>query len=246
MRKFDIYILAALFITSIVFLVKIAKEYEPEFYVKNIVIDNNKIVPTEILLEFIGISDKNDISKLNAEVIIDRIEKHPYIKKAEGIFVDSTTLKVIVYEVEPFVLVATGNGNFILTKDRKLIPEDIRLRIIDLPLLTFADLSFKSRKVNDELIKNAFESFYNIYKTDVALFEIISELNINGKREMFLYLTKPKGKIVIGKLVDKKKAVYLSEFWRKVILQNQQENYEYIDLRFDDQIVVKSINLKMS
>lgn len=246
MRKIGIYILAVLFIALIVFLAKVAKDFEPEFYVKNIVIDNNKIVPTEILLEFIGISDKNDISKLNAEVIIDRIEKHPYIKKAEGVFVDSTTLKVIVYEVEPFILVATVNKNYILTKDKKLIPEDVRLNIIDLPLLTFSSSSTISKKTSEELIKYAFESFNNIYNTDVALFEIVSEVNIDAKKEMILYLTKPKGKIVIGKYLDKRKAVYLSEFWRKVILQNQHENYEYIDLRFDDQIVVKSINLKMS
>ncbi|MCX8057448.1 MAG: cell division protein FtsQ/DivIB [Ignavibacteria bacterium] len=239
MKDFAIYLSAVVFLFIVILIVKTAKEYEPKYYLRNIVIENNKIIPSDVLLEFINIRDKNDLNELSAEIIIDRIEKHPYVKKAEGIFVDSTTLKVYVYEVEPFFLVITKGKNFILTKDKRLIPEDVKLNIIDLPILT---LDEEILSVNKRLIDEAYQTFLNIHNTDIALFEIISELNINNNSNMVLYLTKPKVKILLGKDFEELKAIYLSEFWRKVILRQSQENYEYIDLRFNDQIIVKSQN----
>lgn len=246
MRRIGIYIITVIFIVIIVFLARTAKKYEPIFYVKNIVFENNYIIPSNILLEFIGVSDRKSLSNLSAEIIIDRIEKHPYVKKAEGVFIDSTTLKITLHEVEPFILMVTNSGNYVLTKDKRIIPEDIRLKIIDLPLLTISGTLNAARKLNQKLIDNSFETFSNIQKTDVALLEIVSELNIDDNLNMILYLTKPKGKILLGKSFDKRKALYLSEFWRKIILHNSDVNYEYIDLRFKDQIVVKSLNPIMS
>lgn len=246
MRKIGIYILLTMFITINILLVTTAKKFEPKYTVKNLVITNNHIIPTNVLLEFTNVKDKETLTSLTAEMIIDRILKHPYVKNAEGVFVDSITYVVKIEEVNPFLLIVTDKQNLILTKEKKLIPEDQRLNILDLPVVTLADNQVNIDELKTKFLKIIFESFYNVYQTDIALFEIISELNIDNKSGLTFYLTKPRGKIFVGSELDQLKSIYLSEFWRKVILTNPEIQYDYIDLRYKDQIVVKLLNTKTS
>lgn len=246
MRKIWIYILFILFLMINVFIVTTAKKFEPKFIVKNLVITNNHIIPTKILLEFINVMDKETLSSLTAEMIIDRILKHPYVKNAEGVFVDSITYVVKIEEINPFLLIITDRQNFILTKEKRLIPEDSRLNILDLPIVTITHNQMQVSELKSKFLDMIFASFFNIYQTDIALFEIISELNVDRNGELTFYLTKPKGKIIVGKELDQLKSIYLSEFWRKIILTNPEYNYDYIDLRYKEQIVVKSSNTRTS
>lgn len=243
MKKFGLYIFSILYVALIIFLIILAKKYEPKYRVENLVIVNNKIVPVEVLLDFIKIKDKETLKELTAEMILDRIEKYPYVKDVEGMFIDTITYLVKIKEVEPFFIAVTNLGNFVVTRENKILPEDPRLKILDLPVLTVSNkLNANDVNSKNENFLVGFKSFTNIYKTDKALFEIISEMNIDNEKKLSLYLTKPKGKIIAGNEVDKSIALYLSEFWRQIILNSPDVNYDYIDLRFKDQIVVKHSN----
>ena len=243
MRKIVFYIFSILFVAFIVYLAILAKKYDPKYRVENLVIVNNNIIPTDVLLEFIQVKDKESLKELNAEMILDRIEKYPYVNRVEGIFIDTITYQVKIEEVEPFFVAVTNLGNFIVTKEKKILPEDTRLKIIDLPVLTISkQLHLDKINLLDESFSLAYKSFENIYKIDKALFEIISEMNIDNKNKLSLFLTKPRSEIIVGNEIDKLRSLYLSEFWRQVILNFPDINYDYIDLRFKDQIIVKHSN----
>jgi|GEM_PF-1984485 cell division septal protein FtsQ len=243
MRKIVFYIFSILFVVFIVYLAILAKKYDPKYRVENLVIVNNNIIPTDVLLEFIQVKDKESLKELNAEMILDRIEKYPYVNRVEGIFIDTITYQVKIEEVEPFFVAVTNLGNFIVTKEKKILPEDTRLKIIDLPVLTISkQLHLDKINLLDESFSLAYKSFENIYKIDKALFEIISEMNIDNKNKLSLFLTKPRSEIIVGNEIDKLRSLYLSEFWRQVILNFPDINYDYIDLRFKDQIIVKHSN----
>lgn len=242
MKRYSIYIIFVLFIAFIFYLGILAKRFEPEYQVQKIIITNNEIIPDEMIYEIISIKDSEDLKEIPAKTIIDRIEKIPYVKKAEGRFVDLHTFQIFITEIEPFFMMITKRGAFIISKDGKILPDDKRLRVFDLPILTVDNFKLANGlKVSENPeIENAFNTFLNIYKIDNALFEVISELNIDTNSDLVLFLTKPKGKILIGKSLNKFKALYFSEFWRNVILKNLDTNYDYIDLRFEDHIVVKT------
>jgi hypothetical protein len=70
---------------------------------------------------------------------------------------------------------------------------------------------------------------------------MISEVNIGNQTNRSRYRSQPRGKIIAGNELDKLRSLHLSEFWKQVIL-NSSDEYEYIDLRFQDQIVVKKLN----
>ena len=242
MRRIWIYIFSILFVAFISYLAILAKKYEPKYRVENLVIINNRIIPTEVLLEFIKVTDKETLKGLTADIILDRIEKYPYVKKVEGVFVDTITYKVIIEEVTPFFMAVTNLGKFIVTRERKILPEDTRLRILDLPVFTVTrNLDRADLNIDNKIFSTSFKSFENIYEVDRALFGMISEMNIDNQNNLSLYLSQPRGKIIAGNELDKLRSLHLSEFWKQVIL-NSSDEYEYIDLRFQDQIVVKKLN----
>ncbi len=152
MRKLWIYIVLVLFLIINGLMISTAKKYEPKYVVKNLVITNNQIIPTDVLLEFINVKDKETLTSLTAEMIIDRIGKHPYVKNVEGVFVDSTTYVVSVKEVEPFLLIMTDNQNYVLTKEKKLIPEDPNLNVLDLPVVTFSSTQIDYNKLKANML----------------------------------------------------------------------------------------------
>lgn len=221
----------------------IAQRFGENSTIKNLVISNNKIIPSEVLLDFILLRSKEALESVTGEIIIDRIEKHPYIKSVNGYFVDSTTFQVEIIEVVPFAIILTSKEQYVLTDDKKLIKYDNSLNLYNLPVVTcyFMKKFNKNDPNSQRIIENIYSSLYNIIKVDKGLYNIISELNLERKDKINLYLTEPRAKILVGDKIDLKKAIYLSEFWRQVILFNVATDYQYIDLRFKDQIVTKKI-----
>lgn len=221
----------------------IAQRFGENSTIKNLVISNNKIIPSEVLLDFILLRSKEALESVTGEIIIDRIEKHPYIKSVNGYFVDSTTFQVEIIEVVPFAIILTSKEQYVLTDDKKLIKYDNSLNLCNLPVVTcyFMKKFNKNDPNSQRIIENIYSSLYNIIKVDKGLYNIISELNLERKDKINLYLTEPRAKILVGDKIDLKKAIYLSEFWRQVILFNVATDYQYIDLRFKDQIVTKKI-----
>lgn len=243
MKKVFLYISFILFIVLVIWTTIIAQRFGENSTIKNLVISSNKIIPSEVLLDFILLRSKEDLESVTGEIIIDRIEKHPYIKSVNGYFVDSTTFQVEIIEVVPFAIILTSKEQYVLTDDKKLIKYDNNLNLYNLPVVTcyFMKKFNKNDPNSQRIIENIYSSLYNIIKVDKGLYNIISELNLERKDKINLYLTEPRAKILVGDKIDLKKAIYLSEFWRQVILFNVATDYQYIDLRFKDQIVTKKI-----
>lgn len=243
MKKVFLYISFILFIVLVIWTTIIAQRFGENSTIKNLVISSNKIIPSEVLLDFILLRSKEDLESVTGEIIIDRIEKHPYIKSVNGYFVDSNTFQVEIIEVVPFAIILTSKEQYVLTDDKKLIKYDNNLNLYNLPVVTcyFMKKFNKNDPNSQRIIENIYSSLYNIIKVDKGLYNIISELNLERKDKINLYLTEPRAKILVGDKIDLKKAIYLSEFWRQVILFNVATDYQYIDLRFKDQIVTKKI-----
>ncbi len=244
MRRYLVYIFFALFLVFIALVTKLANYYKTKFRIENVVITNNRIIPTGYLLNYIHIKSKEDLISLTPEIILDRIEKHPYVLRAEGYYVDSVTFNINVVEIQPFAIVIANKKNYVITEDKQIIPLLPEIMVVDLPVITLSGLTINPdyKKNLSPEIENVISTLLTIKKVDNGLFNVISELTINEKnKDLICFLTKPRGRIILGKVLDQVKAVYFSEFWRQVILTDESDNYDYIDFRFNNQIVVKKM-----
>lgn len=244
MKGFSVYIGFLLLLAFVVYMTKTANRYETKNRIENIVISNNKIIPTEYLLKYINVDSKEKLRLLTPEIILDRIEKHPFILHAEGHYVDSITYSINITEVQPFAILIINKNYFVFTEDKQILPLLPQIQNIDLPLITITNFNGDVKKglQSDTILNNLFTSLMNIRDVDNGLFNVLSEMVIDSENgNLICYLSKPKGKIIFKRNIDKLQAFYFSSFWRRVILNNEFDNYHYIDFRFVNQIVTKKL-----
>jgi len=72
----------------------------------------------------------------------------------------------------------------------------------------------------------------------------ISEVRMNDNKEIVVYLINNSTKIFIGKEDFEKKIVVLENFLKQNSDDLEFKNVEYIDLRFDKNVIVKENNIK--
>ena len=68
---------------------------------------------------------------------------------------------------------------------------------------------------------------------------MISEINMNSGSDIILYSSDVGVPIILGRGDVTRKLLMLENFWNDFVATNDVEKLRYIDLRFEDQVVVK-------
>ena len=69
----------------------------------------------------------------------------------------------------------------------------------------------------------------------------VSEVRIHSGHDMVLYSADTGVPIIFGRGDAAKKMVKLDAFWKKFIAEQGSQDIRYIDIRFDDQVIVSSM-----
>ncbi len=245
LRKLTVYISLIALIVLVALLSQTAQKYDVKYRVEKIYLVDNKLVPSFEILNFAHLNSPNDLKELTLEQIVDRIEKHPYIKSANCKFIDSITLRVSIEEIVPFAYVFGGTTSYLITTEAKILPFNSNVIIYDIPLITGVRVEkYQASKylINEE-ISYAYRILSIIKRIDIALFSSVSEIEISKTVGAYGYLSRPHARIIFGENFDDKKGIHFSEFWRQIILNKNLVRYEYIDLRFENQLVAKEKSL---
>jgi cell division septal protein FtsQ len=76
---------------------------------------------------------------------------------------------------------------------------------------------------------------------DTAVYRLISEINMNNGGDIILYSSEAGVPVVVGRGEIEKKLLLLENFLVNNMATTDVENVQYIDLRFEDQVVVKRV-----
>ena len=92
----------------------------------------------------------------------------------------------------------------------------------------------------------ALEALESAQNVSSELYHMISEVKIWSGHDMVLYTAEGGVPIIFGRGESAKKMVKLDAFWKKFITEQGPQDIRYIDLRFEDQVIVSSITKKSS
>ena len=98
----------------------------------------------------------------------------------------------------------------------------------------------QSRKVEDlnADVREALEIINASKMTSENLFHTISEIHLRKGHDLVLYSFETGAPIIFGKGDAVKKMVKLDAFWQQCLQNGDTKDIQYIDIRFDDQVVV--------
>lgn len=175
-------------------------------------------------------------------LVADRVRRHPWVQEAEVTRLPTGTLMLKVQERTPVVMVLNrkGQGSHYLDRGGFAMPVDSGA-VYDVPLLRgMREPYHPVRRVQSRQIRRLLNAVANVDEQTDAL---ISELEIRETGNVWGYTT-PVGErgsvpIRLGKSGYDEKFALLGSFWHQAVLTQPHKTFQWIDLRYDSQVVTQ-------
>ena len=197
----------------------------------NFLLQNDYLKQTKLL----GVSDYNELS---LAVIKDRLEKHPYISKAD-VETKGKEINAYITERKMIGLILKGTELYFVSDNFEILPLMPNTKLIDLPVISNPDEKIKPFDFikNEDLI-DAVKIIETTKLIDDAMLNRLSEINLRNGGDIILTFSGYHVPVILGRGNEAKKMVYLESFLKNQNLNEMAKNTSYIDLRFAGNIYI--------
>lgn len=234
--------------------------------VKNVTLYGNTTLSKEEIFDYAKLSDSIICSnQLSLEMIESRIAKHPNIKKVV-VTRESAQIKIEVSEKNPFAAVTNGKDMYLADDQLTMYPLKKEQRDIDLPVISGLSPELDLTNYGKDDLSNLKIAHYIIsaaIKMNRSLYHYISEISFADSSALKIYSSddavpiylldyeslnfsrsndafqKDISNNLLRKTIDRK-LTYLNCFLKQVRVYKASNSFSYIDMRYNDMIVVKN------
>lgn len=209
-------------------------------------VKENKILSADEYLKYAGLNDSTEYENLTLLEVKQKIEKHPYLRKAEVEFDGVNTILVEVQEKEIKAVLLQKNELKLLTSDLKILPLFPPAEIGAFPVISNLDAKNK-KSFNQRDIDFAFRIIDAISASDTTMRKNLAEINLRKSGDVILTFTGLKFPILFGKSDEVRKALVLKNLWNQ--LTNSESSYEkmdYVDLRYKNKVFIGKSKMELA
>jgi len=201
-------------------------------------ITENTLLPAKEYLRYAGLSDSTKYEDLTLLEVKTRIEKHPYLRKAEVEFDGVNKILVEVQEKEIKAALLQKNELKLITSDLETLPLFPPSKIKDLPVISNMGAAGK----NENSLQNmefAFRIIDAINMSDTNVRKHLAEINLRKSGDAILTFTGFKFPVLFGRSDEVKKALILKNLWQQLFNEEIiNGNTEYLDLRYKNKVFI--------
>jgi len=201
-------------------------------------VTENTLLPAKEYLRYAGLSDSTKYENLTLLEVKTKIEKHPYLRKAEVEFDGVNKILVEVQEKEIKAALLQKNELKLLTGDLETLPLFPPTVIEELPVIS----NLNSREKNSHSKENilfAFRIIDAISLSDTSVRKNLAEINIRRGGDAILTFSGFKFPVLFGKGDEVRKALVLKDLWQQLSNnENPFEKTDYLDLRYKNKVFV--------
>ena len=222
-------------------LVVAANLWKSNLKVKRVTIEGNRIVETAELTQLIKVPKNTPLQEIDLMAVRRDIMSHHFIKDAVVERDLPATLKVTVKERVPLAIINSTEILY-LDEDGVVLPHSISKQLFDLPVLTGMPeglVLMPGATLKNADIQEALRILASSKLVNKELYHLISEVRLRNGGDIILYASEWGVPIIFGRGEITNKLVRLEAFWNDVVHERGSDNLQYVDLRFDDQVVVR-------
>lgn len=197
--------------------------------------------PPEAILDLARVDTGGVLFDVDPDLVADRVRRHPWVMAAEVTRFPTGTLSVHVYERRPVVLVLDGAGRASHYLDAAGYAMPLTGdAVYDVPVLHGFDEPYHPvRRVQDPQVRGVLAALGAAGAETDAL---VSEVELRD--ETVWIRTTPLQErasvpVRLGRTDYGRKLDVLQAFWRQAVLTQPTTTFEWIDLRFDSQVVTR-------
>jgi cell division protein FtsQ len=218
-----------------------ANLWKEDLPVREVVVRGNSIVSREEIVALAAVPPGQQLFAVDLFAVRSRIVKNAYIRQASVNRDAPDRITIDVEERVPVAAVAFERMLY-LDIDGVLLPHVRSKRIFDLPVLT-GELAGRDlqpgKRVTSEALLGALAMLDAARRFDDALYRSISEVHLEPGGEMTLYTADTGVRVLFGRGEVAAKLAKFDAFWHMYVARRGPAALEYVDLRFEDQVVVR-------
>ncbi len=234
-------ILLAGLILGITGLVVWSNLWKSNLTVSNVTVEGNRIVEANEILQLAHVKEGSPMYDLDLASIQHDVVSNFFIKDAVVERDLPSTIRITVAERSPIMLINRDEILY-LDEDGVVLPPSISKETFDLPILSGlpASLPLKAGStIANPDVQEALKILTAAKAASKEMYHLISEVHLRSGGDIVLYAAEWGVPIIVGHGEAASKMVRLEQFWNDVVRERGSENLQYVDLRFDDQIVVR-------
>ena len=224
--------------------------------VRSILVTGMRIVDPHEVITLSGVRGGDRLYAVNLGEVKRRVALHPFFDEVIVRRQIPGTLTIDVVERRPCALISAGelyavdrSGVLLPLRNNEAVrasgtPHATPMEFFDLPVLSGIRVSQPiefGRKVGDPNLGDLLKIVELLQAENQPLFHRISELSIAPEGGIVLFTADESVPIRLGRGGIPRKVVELEAFWEKVVAREGLWNLEYIDLQYEDQVVVKAV-----
>ncbi len=235
-----VYVYFTLLVFAILSVFGVKAKWQQHVPVKQVSIEGISVISKDEIVRLMKLPPNVQMYELDLTEIQRNILSNSFVKNVIIKRDAPSTLRVIVEERKPSAILVASELYYIAS-DGTVLSYIASSETYDIPVISGID-SLSGIKTGQKLlnadVREALEIINASKMTSENLFHTISEIHLRKGHDLVLYSFETGAPIIFGKGDVVKKMVKLDAFWQKFLQNSDTKDIQYIDIRFDDQVVV--------
>lgn len=216
-----------------------AVKTDSEFKIEIISLEGNIHLSKENYMQYANLSDRKQYSQLTLQIIKDRIEKHPYVERADVRYDGKGKVSVKVNEKVFDSLLMSGEEQYILTETLQVLPFMTETKKIDYPVISNAavnKIKILSSIKNNKDVVTASKIISGIKLINAELYDGLSNIDMRSGGDVLLSFSFLDYPVIVGRGNEIRKIIYFNSFWAYLKGKDINNYMEYVDLRYSNHV----------
>ncbi len=211
-----------------------------KFELESIKVSGNDILSRADVLKLLGLPARGQkLLAINPADVRKKLLKSPFVKSASAVHSLPSTLRIHVVERKPLAFLY-GRGLNLVDREGFIMPVPALSRVWNLPVIRNVPgrLGIQGAVSTAPGVHRAVAMIDWINRLDAPLPQLISELDFSPGTYLNLYLRDGRTVLRVSEKGYKKQLYKAAGFFKDYVDFKKKQRPAYIDLRFDNQIVV--------
>jgi cell division protein FtsQ len=238
-KRWGVWVLIPLLL-SVVVLFVFSMEWRETLRMKRLIVHGSRIIPVEEVFKLANVASNTAIFDIELAAVRTRVLSQPYFNAVTVSRQLPGTLAIDVVEREPVASITAGHALRYVDGDGVVLP--FRPVVGDLPVISGIEGLQKSevgQRAEFDDLTEALRILAVVCELDTALYHFVSEINMNHGGDIVIYSGDSGVPVLLGRGNIARKLALLRTFWASYVHDQEVNRLKYIDVRFDDQVVVK-------
>jgi cell division protein FtsQ len=239
-----VYLFFALLSLLLLSVFAVKSQWQRHVPVRQVSVEGISVITKDEIVRLMNLPPNVPMYEVDLTAVQRNILTNSFVKNAVIQRDAPSMLRVTVEERKPAAIL-NASDIYYIASDGTVLPYIASTETYDIPVISGLDsvtgIKTGQRLINAD-VRDALEIIAASKQTSGHLFHAISEIRLRKGRDMVLYSFETGIPIIFGKGDAVRKMVKLDAFWQQFLQNNETTDIQYIDIRFEDQVVVSRKN----